>query len=119
MKRNARFWTFENNGWVKLTLRPSQQLSHGVGGRTDEGWSFYGCTWEHEGDRVSRHWISDGRDCDGRLTHEGHDFALLSELAAVESYLMEGEKPEQTVLRPDWHDLERAVFDEYAVAAGY
>ena len=112
-RRNARFWAWWNDGWVKITLKPGQQLSACGGGRSEEGWSQYGESWLHAGDRVERSWFTDGRDCDGRLQHYGDDYALLEDLAPANA----GEFEE--MLAPRWQDSHTSQRDEFAELAGY
>jgi hypothetical protein len=51
---NARFWTWWNGGWVKLTLRPGQRLVLHAFRRTDEGYSEQHEEYKHEGSAVLR-----------------------------------------------------------------
>jgi hypothetical protein len=113
MRHNARFWVWWNDGWVKLTLMPGQTLAVGYGGPCEEGWSRYSEQWSHVGDRVEREWVSEGRDCDGRLSQYGEDFAWLSELASV------GRGEFEEMLAPRWHDSQSSQRDEFAELAGY
>src|SRR6267142_3393798 len=73
---NARFWVWRN-GWVKLTLRPEQQLSSFRAQRTEEGWASEAESWEHTGTHVVREWCQRGRDCDGVLEQCGMDHCPL------------------------------------------
>ena len=54
-ERNARFWVYSGNaegGWVKLTLKPGQTLTHASGGPCDEGYSYREDSWHHAGDHL-------------------------------------------------------------------
>jgi hypothetical protein len=111
---NARFWTWMNGGWVKITLKPEQELTHFWHGRTDEGYAEQGVTWYHDGDEgiVEQEEWSRGRDCDGRYAHETVSFAGLSQLQARRS-AWDG------TLFPDWSQQREAHRDYTAEAAGY
>lgn len=68
---NARFWIYHNESWVKITLRPGQVLQLHGGGPDDEGYSYWGDTYEFDGNVVTIEHDANSRDCDGRLdTHE-------------------------------------------------
>tara|TARA_R100000963_G_C4629037_1_gene94555 strand:+ start:806 stop:1156 length:351 start_codon:yes stop_codon:yes gene_type:complete len=81
---NARFWIWHSPGgtWVKLTLRPGDVLEHHTGGATDEGWDSEWGAWSHEGDHVRFEWVSDGADCDGRMTNGGASVCPIGDLRA-------------------------------------
>jgi hypothetical protein len=112
MARNARFWEWVNGAWVKITLRPEQELTHCTTARTDEGFHGAADTWTHDGDSVSRTVATWGRDCDGRYEHEYTACCDLNRLAAAEGY--EGQPK-----RPDWQDERQWQRDHTAEAAGY
>ena len=108
---NARFWTFHNGSPVKLTVKEGRSLYHDDFEYTDEGWSRTSIRWMHEGDKIRREYISDGVDCDGRLTTGGEQIARLSELADLHY--------DGTDL-PVWKKaVDYPVYDQYARAAGY
>ena len=128
--RNARFWAYVNGGPVKITLRPGQSLEHCEGGATDEGFHVEHVKWEYPDDEpiVYRIWCSDGRDCDGRLTHSGEDVCPVERLMKGNyPYVTDGELGDPMIRNtydgvrwPDWQEhKDRGVYDEYAVAAGY
>ena len=64
--KTARFWEWLNGGWVKISLRPGQKLTHFAYEDTDEGWSAASRTWENMNGYVEREYHCDSRDCDGR-----------------------------------------------------
>jgi len=117
--KNARFWTWENDGWVKLTLRPGQSLTYVAGGTHDEGWSRDYTEWRHDGNVVVCEYESDGADCDGRFQHGGVLECSLDSLATVPAY-EGGTFAGVVITRPDW---QKAGFDwqrdHTAEAAGY
>ena len=78
----ARFWTYHNGSYVKLSIRPGKSLNHHEGGRTDEGWSSYGQIWRHEGEVVTWGQYSDGCDCDGRMSRGRESVCRLTDLKA-------------------------------------
>ena len=117
---NARFWIYLNGGPIKLTLKPGQTLRWCTSHPTDEGWHAEGGSWLHNHGRIRRSWWSEGRDCDGRLSHFGYDSAPLDKLAEEEPYIGDS-RPEdwQGVVYPAWEHEESGQRDEYAEAAGY
>lgn len=70
---NARFKVWVNGGEAILTLRPDQTLRRHEFFPTDEGWSSLSEEWFYDGTLVHREWVSDGTDCDGRLTRHSLD----------------------------------------------
>lgn len=112
-RRNARFWVWWRQDWVKITLRPGETLCAGYGGQCDEGWSRFSEQWSHTGLRVEREWVSEGQDCDGRSAQYGEDFAMLDELDAV------GRGEFEEMLAPRWQDSQTSQRDEFAELAGY
>jgi len=108
-RRNCRFWAYVNGGPVKITLKPGQRLEHSEGGPTDEGWHCDSTAWEYPADEaaVYREWCSDGRDCDGRLTHSGEDRCPLDQLDAGNVPYVTDEDNHATwwgVIWPDWQE---------------
>lgn len=110
---NARFWTWINGQTTKVTLRPGQSLSHYQWERTDEGWSSEFHSWEYTDNLIRRYCVSDGRDCDGRLTQEQVAECPVVDLASGYSDL------EERVRYPEWTEEGRSQRDEYAEAMGY
>lgn len=109
---NARFWVWWNDGWVKLTLRPEQKLECGWRKPTDEGWSSYYESWEHDGSGVLCQSEDDGVDCDGRLTRNWEGYCPLERLSWVETDDLE-------VNRPAWERGNAYQRDYSAEACGY
>jgi hypothetical protein len=112
---NARFWDFVNGDAVKLTLKPGQRLDHYQGGPTDEGWHSSATSWslDEAGVFLYRESMSDGVDCDGRLTSGCDVIASAKPADFVPMYYT----PE--LRRPDWQDVDRYHRDHAAEAAGY
>lgn len=109
--RTARFWTWVNGGWVKLSLRYDRDLRVCYGGQTDEGHSACETTWTHTGDGVLEEWADWGRDCDGAYEAGGKRFCPLGELA--------GDQTEAGPPFPLWRKGDRWQRDHTAEAAGY
>ena len=112
--KNVRFWEYINGAYVRITLQPGQSLSWYQGGPTDEGWSSQAEKWSlsDDGAFITRESVSDGCDCDGRLTR-GYDVVASADRSTfVECYEFDG-------MRPDWQDVEGWQRDAYAEAAGY
>lgn len=111
--RNARFWTWINGGWTKITLAPGASLCHDVAYATEEGGRAEFRVWDHEGDCVYSSYSWRERDCDG-LGSGGFDArADLARLAAIP-----GHDPSDPA-RPDWTDCAEWRRDHAAEAAGY
>jgi hypothetical protein len=121
--RNARFWDYVNNGLVKLTLRPDQELTHTSGGSTDEGWFSEVETWIHTGDGVEYTRKSWGRDCDGGYGTASVVFCPLADLgagAAPEDVEEAYRIPDCAGVRyPSWRKQSACQYDEQAELAGY
>lgn len=115
---NARFWHWHRDSVVKLTLTPGQVLHHQSGGPDEEGWSWSGNTWTHDGDTVTWEWCDDGVDCDGRLTRGG---ALVCPLTELQADRREQEQEgERIAFRfPNWTEHRQWQRDHAAEAMGY
>ena len=127
-RRNARFWVYWHDGWVKLTLKPEQSLEVGYGRLHDEGWCRYHQSWEHDGDRVLCASTSESADCDGRHSDYDDCECLLENLAAVQHEKLcdfsdeypEGFMPDfDAPLTPKWEHIKASQYDQFAEAAGY
>jgi len=111
----ARFWIFENDSFVRLSLRDGESLRWATGGRTDEGYRWAGCTWSREGSHITLQWGSEERDCDGRFDRSGELETTTLELTARAAY-----GDETGLIRlPEWHDVDSRQRDHTAEAAGY
>ena len=111
--KNARFWQWVNDGWVKLTLKPYQSLHHCVSGPCDEGWFREANLWHHQGDRVVTELHSAGADCDGRHEYHYEGFCLLTDLGSRDADFADGIKG------APWTESSRVHYDQYAEMAGY
>lgn len=116
--RTVRFWVMhpERLDWVRISLREGEQVT--LGGRrraTDEGWTMSADTYTRDGDAVFHEHVSDGRDCDGRLTHGWKNRWDLADGGRLRRPPIEG-----APLTPCWEsDDDDWQRDEYAEAAGY
>lgn len=110
--KNARFWVWFHNSPVKLTLKPGKTLSYASGGATDEGWHSESEQFWHEGDVIVRERVSDGCDCDGRLTTTSEYICPLSDLA--ENFV-----EEDNLAYPEWIRKNSCQYDEFARTMGY
>lgn len=105
---------YGDSTWVKLTLKPGQELTRYRRGPTDEGWASEEQTWRHCGDHITYVSVSDGRDCDGRLTRTYVSSCSIWELMdGRNDYWPAGINP------PNWQKVEASQYDEYAEAMGY
>lgn len=118
---NARFWVYVNDTAVKITLKPGQTLRHYRAEQTEEGWQSYDVTWHSDGVHVHREWCSDGRDCDGRLSHYGEDSFCIEGYYNYRNHRKWTGDLENCFEEcyPQWGDGYRRVYDEYAQRAGY
>ena len=126
--KNARFWTWINDGWVKLTLRPGSTLWWSHYTSHDEGWSSETVEWFLGDDVVTRTTETDGSDCDGRLSRSYVDECGIGELASVpamkqceysEEHWDGWEIDPTRPMRPDWQKVRSGQRDYAAEAAGY
>ena len=121
--KNARFWAWSNGpegGWVKLTLKPGQELIHHGGGPCEEGYHYWAETWRHEGDRVLNTWDSQSRDCDGLYHNGSRRYCLVDLLQAVTIQHFASTSPyHPTPPRPAWEHENRTQRDFEAEKAGY
>lgn len=125
--RTARFWVWHGAGWVKLSLRPGQELSACEGGPHEEGYSYTYTTWTHEGDHVMCRSDTQARDCDGRLDRHEAVACPLDQLAAwLVAFDGDGgmvDDPADAVgpvtWAPRWHRVRSSQRDYTAEAAGY
>ncbi len=111
---NARFWHYVNGDYVRITLRPGQELSWWSFQYTDDGWKREEETYYHTGDGVQFAYSSTERDCDGRTDRDWVSFCPLSELSARDN--AESGAPGGT---PEWHNVGQGQRDYAAEAAGY
>lgn len=120
---NARFWTWENDGWVKLTLKPGQTLRYCSGSPDDEGWWWSGQEFEYDADEgvVISRYTSERSDCDGRHSSYSDCECPLSDLQArpPEPADPEWGADEIPVPRPEWRKVSASQRDYYAEAMGY
>jgi hypothetical protein len=116
---NARFWIWWNQSWVKLTLKPGQEVTLLSGGPTDEGYSHSAETYVHEGDRVACSVANESRDCDGPGSYYWSGACLLSNLAARPMWEVHACPENNGIRAPEWERLDSCRRDEFAEAMGY
>lgn len=104
---NARFREWINGDWVTLTLEQDKQLNWERGEQTDEGWSMVGYSWLLEQGNIHRTIVSDGADCDGRLTRFNESMARIEDIST------DGTR------RVEWQSFESSQRDYAAEAQGY
>lgn len=107
----ARFWTWHNDGYVRLTVREGNRLNWSSRGPTDEGWSMVGESWWVDGDYLVNESVTDGRDCDGRHSTHGFYRCHFTRLAAFVT-------PDGVGV-PRWELVATGQRDYAAEAAGY
>jgi len=112
MLKTVRFWVWHLEGWVKLTLKPDQELSLSWGGPDEEGYSYTSEKYIHEGEQVLYECVIEAQDCDGRLTN------FYSSEWDGESVRDEGEDPDVNRI-PKWVKASSRQRDYVAEAMGY
>ncbi len=128
--RKIRFWEYFNGGYVKITLKHGQTLSHYRGGLDDEGWSAEHCKWAFDTDGnepvLTHQWMNEGRDCDGYLKRSGISIARADRVTFVAAKDYSKPRPEplllwdgKPVMVPDWKKVSLGQRDEYAERMGY
>lgn len=119
---NARFWIYWN-GWVKITLRPGEEIHLAQGGRTDEGFSRGYASYIHDGDCVRSELSTDSRDCDGPLSTESNWLCPLENLNKAwreeDAVWRDEEGYSAPPSKPEWIKESAWQRDVYAEMAGY
>lgn len=117
---NARFWTFENGDYVKITLSPGQELSWGKRWSHEEGWSSEFTTWSYEQGHVIQESGTDGVDCDGRLSTWHVTYCKVEDLKTREAWRGWDDRLQGPGLPvPAWSDSKSSQRDYSAEAMGY
>lgn len=118
--KNARFWIWLNDGLVKLTLKPGQELVWFKSWRHDEGWSseIHQWTYDEFDGVVVEDYGTDGVDCDGRLSTSSSYEVPVDRLAETEMYVAEGTYGPMPA-QPDWCRKGSFQRDYSAEAMGY
>lgn len=121
--QNVRFWVSYRNSFVKLTLRPDEQITTYTGSPTDEGYWYERDTYTYitEDSEIQRSSEYGGRDCDGTLVHYGEDTCEIGNLEFHKTYrsLREPKKYPNDPLTPQWMRKSAHVYDQYAQAMNY
>jgi hypothetical protein len=120
---DVRFWVIWNGQHTKIHLRPDQTVTMCHGGPTDEGWSSVSAEYEYDWEEQAIHrlFVSDGRDCDGRLTSCEESSCPIAELHSEEESLLVGDWVESSelIMVPRWSTRNRSQRDYAAEAMGY
>lgn len=111
-KDNARFFAFINGCDVKITLKPGQELEHGIGQSTDEGWKREYRCWTFDGNFVTELYDTVEKDCDGRMDRHAVFKCHVRKLKM-------GNEIEGDVVYPDWKEVSSRQRDHAAELAGY
>ena len=121
--KRIRFWIYWRDGVVKISVPFGESVTIGYGGPTDEGWSRYTETFTHDpsDDTITREVVSDGVDCDGRLTHATESiWKRGGAMDPMFEFADDGEMIELAgIVQPDWELSDRYQRDYAAEAAGY
>lgn len=118
---NARFWTWINGGWVKLTLKPGERNRWWFGQTDSEGWFREHYSWEYK-----PHALADVRvvctidteslDCDGRYDHHTE---MECNIERIRGRKVECAESGETYYCPDWIKVGSSQRDYAAEKAGY
>lgn len=134
--KNARFWIWHNDGWVKLTLTPGESARFGTGGSHEEGYHCEDWCYEYdaEGQSVVCHSVAWGRDCDGPYRRFAKSYCPLTELKSrsmfeecgrlfwcpfYEMDLVMPSSSDYGIYCPEWRKESSFQRDYYAEAMGY
>jgi len=112
----AKFWEYVNGGLVRITLAEDKPISWHESHSTDEGWSAESVTWSLNGETVTREWINDGVDCDGRITNYGRDECHIDDLNARE---FQDYVTQRIDFIPAWRDVQHSQRDQFAELSNY
>lgn len=116
---NARIWILWNSDWVKVTLKPGDELHCGHSASHEEGFSAQYLSLSFDGFEVTREDHSRGRDCDGYTEDTSNSYAKLAQLKTGWLCLGDDMKPIPGMRQPDWQRGESSRYDQFAEAAGY
>jgi hypothetical protein len=115
-ERNARFWVFVNDGWVRLSLGVGQYLTHSVGGPDEEGFSYTHTRWARYGhgreEFIEQSVATNARDCDGPLDTYWVGECRVDALEDHPSF-------DNAVPVPNWEKVSASQRDHFAEVAGY
>ena len=112
MERKARFWVMYKGSMVKLTLIPGQTVELVEGGPMEEGYCYERTKLEFDVETVCREWVSESRDCDGRLDHYQDSYCPVSELNSRELFGV-------NLMLPEWRWGSASQRDYSAERMGY
>lgn len=122
---NARFWSYVNGGWVKITLRPGQKLHWACGGPNDEGVNVaYECWHFDDYDGCLYSSVANyGYDCDGRYSSESEFRSSVVDLRfhEIDCDLGPADRDDkgQPIRTPNWDRVRASQRDYAAEAMGY
>lgn len=119
---NARFWARVHGDWVKLTMRPGDEVWAIEAEPTDEGWRRCSTFYTYDGWCVTRDVAWDERDCDGLHSGGYVDECSIDDLRSAEvAAYAESWLPFPGARLPAWVERRRQRWerDHTAEAAGY
>ncbi len=111
--KTARIWVFIHGAPVKISVKKGKRLEHCYSQRTDEGWCSEAVSWEWDGERLTSEMISDGTDCDGRLTRHWAGFTML------ENFRVNPDNDDFQILYPCWTVESKSQRDYTAESMNY
>lgn len=117
-KISIRFRMWFDGRQRRITLAPGQQVTFSTHRTTEEGWGSEAVSLTLENRVLRKEWVTDGCDCDGRLTRDGHSSCLASARAKVRAVRAAGETAPRERY-PAWQRLESWQRDEFAEKMGY
>jgi hypothetical protein len=119
--QTARFWTWLNDGWVKISVPIDKPMTWGKSWNNGEGYSCEHNTWEWDGSHLTENSGYSGTDCDGRHSSQSNRFVEPERIKSVQCFAWwDNEKfPILGMFMPDWTEGKRSQRDYSAEAAGY
>lgn len=112
---NIRFWFWWNDSPVKITLKPNHVYRFGTWKNSDEGWDSKDEYLCYDGKKVGRESVTDGADCDGRLSTSATFICSVLALSSFHPDLKEA----KGLGFPSWERRSASQRDYSAEAAGY
>jgi len=118
--KNARFWSYINGAFVKITLKPDQKMTWHMWEPTDEGFTAEIVTWENDTylNAVVRDVQTNGSDCDGQHGYYQTDVCSINKLSS-RSVSFDDDETFRPKFVPEWQKQSSEVYDQFAQAAGY
>lgn len=111
--KNARFLFWANDGFVKITLKPGQALSHFTSQSHEEGFSscYTYFNYDKDDNSIYMEVSTSDRDCDGLHSSEREFICPIDKLASYRNFYGD--------MIPDWEEASYSQRDAFAEAMNY